>query len=175
MNEFDSAPPQKIISAQNYIAHGDLLEKIRPDEIIEVIKRRFMGEEFIDGLWVASPELKSRALTQRGAFDMATLMLSASSQNVSISNIKDRDIRERTRNIIRTAMAMCLRNWSEYGISGSDQFHFIKEIIHTNTFVTLKQPEGGGIQKLISGTHEVKLSESENAAPSIWDKVMRRA
>ena len=32
--------PQRIISTENYIAHGDLLEKIRPDDIVEVMKCR---------------------------------------------------------------------------------------------------------------------------------------
>jgi hypothetical protein len=58
---------------------------------------------------------------------------------------------------------MCLKNWKEYGIKGVDQFHFIHQIIFSNTFITLKQPEGAGIRKMLMGTiseHAVK-SETE--------------
>ena len=168
-------PQQQILMSDSFggQAHGDLLEKIRPDEIVETMKRRLMGQEFVNGHWVVNPALKDKALTEKGAFEIASLMLTASSQNVAISKLKDNEIRERTRNIIRTAMEMCLRNWEEYGIKGSDRFKFVKEIVHTNTFVTLKQPEGAGIQKLIGGTHDVRLAETENQNGSVWDKVMR--
>lgn len=172
-NETEFNQPQKVVMSDNYIAHSDLLEKIRPDEIVEVLKRRFMGQEFVNGEWVVNPLMKDKGLTEKGAYELATLMLSASSQNVAISKLNDREIRERTKAIIKTAMQMCLRNWKEYGITGSDRFGFIKDIIHTNTFVTLKQPEGAGIQKLIGGTHDVRLQESENKAPDFFQKLLR--
>lgn len=164
---------QPMVMMDNQVAHGDLLEKIRPDDIVDIIKRRLMGQEWLNGKWVVIKCLQDKSLTEKGAFEIATIMLSASSQNVSISKLNDREIRERTRSIVKTVMQMCLRNWEEYGINGSDRFHFIKEIVHTNTFVTLKQPEGAGIQKLIGGTHDVRLSESEHKAPNVWDKVLR--
>lgn len=156
--------------------HGDLLEKIRPDEIVEVIKKRLMGMEFIDGKWVVNPALKDKALTEKGAFEIATIMLSASSQNVSISKLKDAEIRERTKYIIKTVMEMCLRNWREYGINGSDRFKFIKEIVQTNTYVTLKQPEGAGIQKLLGGTYDVQLRENDSGGEKggVLSRVLRR-
>ena len=165
--------PQRVVMTDNYVAQGDLLEKIRPDEIVEVMKRRLMGYEWRDNMWKLNTSLQARALTEEGATAISTLMLSASSQNVAISKLNDREIRERTRALIKTAMRMCLRNWESYGIKGADIFYYIKDIIHTNTFVTLKQPEGAGIQKLIGGTHDVRLQESEIHQPSVWDKVMR--
>lgn len=172
--ETEKTEPQRVVMAENYVAQGDLLEKIRPDEIVEVMKRRLMGQEWIEGKWIVKKELQGRALTEEGATAISTLMLSASSQNVAISKLNDREIRERTKALIKTSMRMCLRNWEAYGIKGADMFYYIKDIIHTNTFVTLKQPEGAGIQKLIGGTHDVRLSESEHHQPSVWDKVIRR-
>lgn len=165
--------PPPIFMGDNSSPHGDLLEKIRPDEIVEVLKMRFMGKEWKNGQWIENPYMKDKALTELGAYEIATLMLSASSQNVAISKLNDREIRERTRAMIKTAMQMCLRNWREYGIKGADRFTFIKDIIHTNTFVTLKQPEGAGIQKLIGGTHDVRLSESESKGSDFFNKLMR--
>lgn len=173
MEQTDMQQPQKVVMTDNYVAHGDLLEKIRPDDIVETIKRRLMGQEWTNGQWIVKPELAKDSLTEKGAFEIATIMLSASSQNVSISKLSDVEIRLRTRAIVKTVMQMCLRNWRAYGISGSDRYYFIKDIVHSNTFVTLKQPEGAGIQKLIGGTHDVRLSESEGQAPSVWDKVLR--
>jgi len=140
---------------------ADLLEKINPTAIVEEIRQRLMGRELINGEWTFIPELADRALTKKGAFDIANLMLSVSSQNVSISKLDDKDIRNRTMNVLKTAMRMCLKNWREYGINGTDQFFFVKEIVVSNTFITLKQPEGEGIRKLIMGTISEQNLKSE--------------
>jgi hypothetical protein len=140
-------PPQSFASDK-----ADLLEKIRPDEIVDIYRNRLLGKEYINSKWVEVTELQRRKLSNLGAWEIANLMLSASTQNVAISNLKDREIKARTISIVRTAMKMCLRNWKEYGITSADQFYFVKEIVMTNTLVTLKQPEHEGIRKLIKGT-----------------------
>lgn len=140
---------------------ADLLEKIKPDLIVEVLLHRLMGEERINNKWIKVPGLAHRALSITGAWDIATLMLSASNQNVSISKLKDRDIRNRTQSIVATAIRMCLRNWKEYGITGSDQIHFVKEIVFNNTFITLKHPDEAGIQRLLKDTTQEVRSISE--------------
>ena len=141
---------------------ADILEKIRPDAIVEVIRNRLLGREFVNGTWLESQVLQERALTERGAADIANLMIAVSSQNVSISKLSNDEIRERTLSIVKTAQYMCLKNWKEYGIKGVDQLHFVHEIVMSNTFITLKQPEGEGIRKMIMGV----LSEQKVTAES---------
>lgn len=139
---------------------ADLLDKIRPDEIVEVIRNRLLGKEFINDKWVEIPALKNRALTELGAWDISTLMLSVSSRNVSISKLKDQEIRARALNICKQAQVMCLKNWKEYGIQGIDQLGFVHELVMSNTLITLKQPEGEGIRKMIMGTISENLSKN---------------
>jgi hypothetical protein len=131
---------------------ADLLDKIKPDLIVELIRHKLMGEIEVNGKWIANPTLKNRALSEVGAWDLASLMLSASSQNVSLSKLNDIEIRNRALSIAITAQKMCLKNWKEYGITGIDQFYFVHEIIFTNTFITLKQSQDGGIRRLLSDT-----------------------
>ena len=131
---------------------SDLMDKINPDAIVEVIRHKLMGEEYINGVWTKLPQLKDCAISFKGAWDIANLMLSVSSRNVSISKLKDHEIRQRTLKVARTAVSMMLRNWKEYNISGSDQIEFVYQIVFSNTFITLKQPEGEGIRKMIMGT-----------------------
>ncbi len=137
---------------------ADLLDKIKPDLIVEVIRNKLMGKTEKNGVWTTVEALKGRALTEVGAWDLANLMLSASSQNVSLSKLKNEEIRIRALSIAKTAQLMCLKNWKEYGIKGIDQLAFVHEIVFTNTFITLKQPEDGGIRSLIKDT----TSESRN-------------
>jgi len=141
---------------------ADLLEKIRPDAIVEVIRNRLLGKELIDGSWVTQPFLQDRALTEKGAWDIANLMLGVSSQNVSISKLTNDEIRERSLSIAKTAQYMCLKNWKEYGIKGADQLYFIHELVFSNTFITLKQPEGEGIRKMLMGTIQESSMKSED-------------
>lgn len=142
------APPMSVQSSDK----ADLLDKINPDAIVEVIRQRLLGRELINGVWVDQPQLKERALTPLGAWDIANLMLSVSSQNVAISKLNDKEIRERTLNVAKTAQYMCLKNWKSYGIKGKDQLYFVHQIVFSNTFITLKQPEGEGIRKLLGTT-----------------------
>lgn len=136
---------------------ADMIDKINPAEIVEIIRHRLLGENFVNGNWVKVPELANRALTDIGAWDIANLMLPVSSRNTAISKLKDADIRKRTVSICKTAQYMCIENWEEYGIKGTDQLWFVHEIIFSNTFITLKQNENGGIRDLIKGTSsEVK-------------------
>jgi len=154
---------------------ADLLEKIRPDLIVEVIRNRLLGKELVDGSWVKQEYLQERALTEKGAWDIANLMLGVSSQNVSISKLKDEEIRERALSIAKTAQYMCLKNWKEYGIKGADQLFFIHELVFSNTFITLKQPEGEGIRKMLMGTMSEQTLKSEGAAKnSILDRFRRK-
>ena len=143
-----SYPPM----GQNRQDKGDILDKIRPDLIVEIIRHKLMGEDFINGKWVVNHLLKSRSLTAVGAQDITNLMLPVSSQNVSLSKLDDETIRKRALAIAKTAQRMCLKNWKEYGITGTDQLDFVHQIVFSNTLITLKQPEGEGIRRLIQGT-----------------------
>ncbi len=139
----------------NYLDNGsksDLLDKIRPEEFIEHIKQKLMGKEYDESKdeWVVNPALKELALSEIGANSITNLMSPASTRSVSISNLKDDEIRKRLFNLVKTAQKMCLDNWRIYGIRHTSQFFFIKEIIYTNTLVVLKQSENEGIRRLLN-------------------------
>ena len=165
-----SYPPMGIKSDK-----ADLLDKIKPDLIVEVIRHKLMGEEFLNNKWIKIPSLQNRAISELGAWEISNLMLSASSQNIALSKLKDHEIRYRTLSIIKTAQHMAIRNWREYGITGSDQLEFIHEIVMTNTFITLKQPEGGGIRALIQNTtsenRQVAVQETNRGFPFFRPKL----
>jgi len=57
-------------------------------------------------------------------------------------------------------MKMCLDNWEIYGINSVSQLYFVKEIVYTNTLVSLKQPENEGIRRLLNST----ISENRSVA-----------
>jgi hypothetical protein len=56
---------------------------------------------------------------------------------------------------------MCLRNWKEYGIKGTEQLWFVHEIIFSNSFITLKQPEGEGIRRMLGNTMSGEIAPQE--------------
>lgn len=141
---------------------ASLLQEIKPNAIVEESRHKLMGEDLIDGQWQPIVDLKEKALTSVGAWDISNLMMVASSQNVAISKLRDDEIRMRVRSICRTAQRMCRKNWKRYGIKGTDQLYFVNEIVFTNTFVTLKQCQDGGIRDLLKGTtSENRLVTSE--------------
>lgn len=149
----------------HYDSKADLLDKINPEKIVDSIAHRLMGEVFINGKWTKIDTLKKRALTKLGSWDIANLLLGVSSQNVSISKLNDKEIRERTLNVVKTAQYMCLKNWREYGILGQDQLYFVHQIVMSITFITLKQPEGEGIRKMLMGTIQESRVQSQTDMP----------
>lgn len=147
---------------QNYIPSGnyqgndkaDLLEKIRPDLVVEIMRNKLLGMRYDENTkqWTRVKALQEFALTEIGAEQIANLMLSVSTQNTSISLLKDREIKDRVMSLCKTAQYMLLENWKEYGIKRPSQLNFVHEIIFSNSLVILKQPENEGIRKLLSGT-----------------------
>ena len=154
---------------------ADILDKIRPEHIVDMIRHKLMGEELIDGTWTKIPALEHRSLSEAGAWEIANLMVSVSSQNVAISSLKNEEIKPRLKAIVTAAMYKMLRNWKEYGIQGTDQFYYVKEIIYSNTLVSLKQPEHGGIRKMIMGvrTENVTSNASQEKKPSFMEGLFR--
>ena len=160
IEEQPQAPPQPYMRSEK----ADFLDKIDPTKIVEIVRHRLMGERLDEsGCWVIDNALVSRSLTAVGASDLCNLTLPAASQNVSITRLKDHEIKSRALSISETAQRMCLKNWKEYGITGTDQLYFVHEMIFTTVFVTLKQSEGGWIGNLIKGTMQEHRTVNDGA------------
>jgi len=144
---------------------ADLLDKIRPDIIVTQVRHYLMGEDLIDDKWVKIPFMKDQALSEEGAWQISTLMLAVSSQNVSISNLTDVEIKRRALSIARTAQYMCIGNLHKFGIKRTDQLDFVNEIVFSNSLVTLKHPFEAGVRKFIQGTRLDTHMYSNNEAP----------
>ena len=155
---------------------SDLFDKIRPEEVVETIRNKLMGKEYnmVTGEWYI-PKWKTKGLSELGAAQIASLMLAVSSKNVAISKLNDSEIRQRTRAIHATAMKMCISNWKEYGIENPDQIWLVSEIVTSNTFITLKQPENAGIRELIKGTtQESRVVNDTPQKGGIMSAIFRR-
>jgi len=102
----------------SFDSKADLLDKIRPEEAVEQIKQRLMGKEWnpIKEEWIQNPALKDISLTEVGACAVTNLIFPASTRNVSVSNLKNEEIKKRLFSLVKTALKMCLDNWEIYGI-----------------------------------------------------------
>ena len=128
---------------------ADVLDKIQPSKAVDEIQMRCLGMKKVRGAWVKQPFMNKRALSEVGAWELSTLMFSASSQNTAMTKLNPNQIKARLCNLSKKGLLMCLRNWKEYNIDGVDKFHFVNEIIFTNTLASLNQPEGEGMRKFV--------------------------
>lgn len=154
---------------------SDLFDKINPQDIVEILKYRLMGYEYDKNncRWVKQSWAKG--LNEMGATEITTLMLSVSNKNVALSNLDDATVRARTKNIHKAAMILCIRNWKEYGITGADQIYLISQIVLSNTFITLKQPENAGIRELLKGTtQENRMITESPERKGVLGSIFRR-
>ena len=144
---------------------ADLYDKIRPEDVIETIKYLLMGYEFnpVKQTWELNPVMKNISLSEVGAIQIATLLFPVSNKSVSISKLTDDEIRMRTKFLVRTAMKNCLEQWESYGIKTPATILFVKEVILSIAFITLKQPEGAGVRTFIQGVTQENRIIQETA------------
>lgn len=147
---------------------GDLIEKIKPEAMVEIIRQRLLGKEFDanKNAWIDVPALKDRKLTEVGAWEIANIMLGVSSINVSISKLDDREIKERAYRIAKSVQRMLLSNWKSYGIKNTAQFYYVHEIVFSNTLVVLKQADEASIQDLLKNTVKGNVGDSPLYRPN---------
>ena len=131
---------------------ADLIDKIKPEAMVEIIRHRLMGEEFLNEKWIPVKALSDRKLSDEGAWEIANLMLGVSSINISISSLNDREIKERLKRIAKSAQYLLISNWKRYGVKNTAQFYYVHEIIFSNTLAVLKQADKASIQELLKGT-----------------------
>jgi len=141
--------PVPQMSSQN---KAELIDKIKPEAMVEIIRNRLLGKEWDNNKWIDVEALKDRRLTEVGAWEIANLMLGVSSINISISKLNDREIKERAYRIARSAQYMMISNWRRYGIFNTAQFYYVHEIIFSNTLAVLKQADEASIQELMKAT-----------------------
>lgn len=160
-----SFPPVANVNQQK----ADLLDKIRPSDVVAEMKLDLMGKELVNGKIVDVPELKELALTKLGAWQICNLLKSPSNKNTSISRLNDHEIRSRILSISRTAQKMMLDHWKEFGVKNTSQLWYVHEIIFTVGFIVLKQCEGAGVRKMIIGTTtESRVVNQQEKPRSRW-------
>lgn len=164
--------PTNIVPIQFKTEKGDLLEKIKPEAVIEEIRRKLLGQERVGGKWVTLPHLKDVALSEVGAWQISTLILSAANQIISISNLNKEEIRARLFNISKTAQKMCNDRWKEFGIKSRSQLAFVHQIIFTSIMASLKQPENEGIRNMIKniGTADFSYTPEQPKGINLYRK-----
>jgi hypothetical protein len=158
MEEDNSNAPEMPMGMQGDKA--SIIEKINPDEIVELIRMRLMGKmrDTKTGEWKTVSALKNNAISELGAWEITNLILSISNTNTSLSKLKDMEIRRRAFSVMEKSVKMMIANFREYRITNTAQLGYIAEIVFSITFITLKQADNEGIRKMITSMY----SESRN-------------
>jgi hypothetical protein len=158
VSSYRYSPPSQMPSDK-----ADLLDKIKPELIVEFIKHRLMGEKEVNGKWVLNTNVQTRALKEECVWDITNQILGVANVNTSISKLKDDEIRTRALAKAETIQLMCLKNWKEYGITGTDQLYAIHQVSFDLIFIALKQSQDEGIRNLIKGVRSETASFGDSA------------
>jgi len=128
---------------------ADLYSKINPSDIIDEMRYKLQGFIYDEKrrTWYKPKDCKG--LTEFGANEITSMMLTVSSENVTVSNLKDDEIRMIVRSVNKTVMMSCIGNWREYGITNKDQIYQISQMVSKNTFITLKAVEHAGVREFL--------------------------
>lgn len=141
---------------------ADILEKIKPEHVVEIIRNRLQGKDIINGQWVDIPILKKHSMSEEGAWIMSNMMLGIGNTSTSISKLNDNEIKNRLRNLTRSTMIKLICNVKPYGIKNVSDFYYIHEIMFSHALVVLKQADEASIQEMIKGVvHENRNVSNE--------------
>jgi len=171
-NNYGSAPEMPYAMNND---RASIIEKINPDEIVELIRMRLMGRSRDNktGDWITNPALKDNAISEVGAWDITNLVLSVSNANTSLSKLDDKTIRKRAFSLMEKSVKMMLCNWREYKITNTAQLGYVAEIVFSITFITLKMADAEGIRKMITSMYSENRSISEMGSIKSGKKMFR--
>lgn len=144
---------------------ASIIERINPDEIVELIRMRLMGKmkNPTTGSWESIKALEGNAISELGAWEITNLILSVSNTNTSLSKLKDVEIKKRAFSIMVTSIKMTIANFSEYHITNTAQLRYIADVVFSITFITLKQADNEGIRKMITGMYSENKTIMQNS------------
>jgi len=142
---------------------ASIIERINPEDIIELIRKRLMGlvQDPKTMEWKKSKILDDISISEVGAWQLSNLLLSVSNSNTALSKLDDKTIRKRAYGITETAIKMVLGNWMEYKITNRAQIAFVADIMYSLTFITLKMADMEGIRKMITGMYSEQRTINE--------------
>ena len=152
---------------------ADILDKIRPEEVVELIRQKLLGRELDEnGKWVENPALSRNAISPMGAWDISNLLLSVSNPSTSISDLTDKDIKKRAYSITEKAVKKMIADWRDYKITNTAQMEYIADIVYSIAFIVLKQCEREGIRRLVKETRTEAhhtVSTGEEKKKHFWE------
>lgn len=145
---------------------ADFLDKVKPEQIAEIMRHKLLGENWDGNKWYKIPLLQASALSERGAWDISNIMLGAGSINISMGKLTSQEINSRIRNLIRESMILMLANWKEYNIQNTSQFYFVKSIIFSNARAVWSHANEGSFQELFKTiVSENRMVNTEKKEP----------
>ena len=128
---------------------ADVMDKIRPEDVVEKLKHELMGEEWDGDKWVKNANLANVCLTEKGAKGVAMWMLPVSSKNVAFSNLTKDEIKWRILDMANGAVEDCVDNWVDWGVHSPTQLHFVYSAVYSNSMFALKQAQDNGMRRMI--------------------------
>jgi hypothetical protein len=148
-------------------SRADVMKEVRPEDTVEVLFHKLLGERYIGNKWEKVPHMQHLALTEAGAWDMASLLLGISNKNTTYSNLSETEIKWRILRIADAAQEMMISNWVDYGIKTTNQLRFVNEIIISVALSTLKQAQDAGMRNSVMRTQtEIHSTMQQQAMPS---------
>lgn len=134
------------------VDRADFVDKIKPEQVVEIIRHKLLCEDWDGSRWVKVPGLEKSALTEKGAWELSNLMLGSGTLNTSISKLSQNQISARLRNLVGEEMRKILSSWREYNITDVGTMYYINSLIFSNALAVLSQAGEGSIQELFKTT-----------------------
>lgn len=127
---------------------SDILDKINPDEVVEMLYHKLKGEELVNGDW--RQVRNDGVMTDEGARRISNLMLAVSNKNTPLCNLTPEETSARVINVCDDALRIMLENRKKFGITSIGQMYEIHSIVFSIVKMAMNQPQNNGIRNLLN-------------------------
>jgi hypothetical protein len=128
---------------------ADLVDKIKPDPVVELCRHMLLGEEWTGNKWEKVRALQDNSLTELGAWKIASELQGIANVSTMTSKYKEQMIKGRLRRIAFNVQIQLVGNWREYGVKNISQFYSVHNLIFSICMAVLFQAGDGSIQDLL--------------------------
>jgi hypothetical protein len=131
---------------------ADLIDKIKPDPIVEITRHMLLGEEWTGNGWKKVKALENDSLTELGAWKIAAELQGIANISTSVSKYKEVMIKARLKRLAKNTQLQLVANWRLYGVKNKAMFYSVHNLVFSICMAVLFQAGEGSIQELLKGT-----------------------
>jgi hypothetical protein len=158
----------------NKADRADMMIQMKPEQVVEMIRMKLLGKEWVKNKWEDVGYLTGHSLTNLGAWKVTDQLLAIANTSTMTTKLADHEIKRRLRSVSKTLVVSMIKNWRSWGLKDVSMIGQVKEIVFSVGLVVMKQSEDATVLDFFGKTKsESAIYTDQNRKDSLRDKFKR--